>query len=214
MAAQFETSPLIFELTRLRGVDTSYFGGAVGVTGQPLPIITAVGPKPVTNVGAIGVAENWGVAVAIPAVPEVVWVVVQMEVVLGNAGASPPLRMAYWMAGEIGDMDEFTGPVISQGLAPGAAAGEPGQPPDYRPASAGDNTRLIPLSGRPASLWLPLDPDLTAGGWTSIFNANAGAVGVAAGVWDLDLTGVRLIGYPVNYWDTGALWANTQGRGS
>ncbi len=209
MANIFETDGA-FTITRLRTDDTAYLQGAVRPLGFAAnPIALAEGPVVTGPTVAPGNAESWTLAVTMPAAPEVVWVVVEGNIKMGQNPATGSLVADMWlfMFGDLTDGAALRGPIFGPGVDIAQA---------INVASAGGFVRSIQLSTNnvPRSVWIPLDPDQTSAGWTPLFHTRMGATAVAPNELLVDLSHVRMVGYPVNLWGTGALWDGTRLRGS
>ncbi len=210
MAGVFEQAGT-FTITRLRTVDAAYLQGAIQPAGPlPLPIAMARGPAAILGPGStITDNEGWGVEVAIPAAPDVVWVIINAEVVISMDQSTGTLLVnSYLFAfGTVAGKDNMTGPVFGPGTLSGVHI--------TTGTGAVFDSYLQPLvPAVTAGLWHPLDPDRTANG-SSMYNVvRVGST--APGVDDLrlDLSQVLLLGYPTNIWNTAALWDGTRTRGS
>jgi len=214
MADVFETIG-DFVITRLRSEDVPYLAGAVSSeAGGSIPVAIARGPVFDGPGSAVGVGDSWGVAVTMAPTPDVIWVIIEaqvdvlLEALIGNVAA-----MALITFGNIAQTDETRGPIFD--LAPTTRV-VPG---------VGTNFGSVAYSSAAAarSLWMPLDPiprtqpknyPGTVEGWTMVLAVVNGAVALAQDDVRVDMTRVVLLGYPVNAWNTGALWEATAFRGS
>ncbi len=197
-----------FNITRLRTTDPTFLSGAVvGLVELPPPLVVAVGPQVIGPVaGAVGSSERWVVGVAGAAHPDVVWVCVSAQWSLLRVDASLVARSHLFMIGDIVDIDNTRTPVFGNGTL---VASSPG-------ASGGTFSSIdTPADGAAVkSLWIPIDPALTRDGWTTVLDTLMGSTGPGQLDIQLDLSQVVLLGYPINAWGTGALWAPTANRGS
>lgn len=203
MAARIENLGT-FEIERLRAPGTSYFEGATqGLGLEPVPIVLAKGPEAVLVGGTITAGETWALGVAVPAVPEVMWVLITANVMIFSVTASPPTLISIFTQGDTADLDNTQGPVFvdpaPKQLVPGTASG--------------DFSSVTSMEGS-LGHFVPIDPVDTSAGFFMVLHVTAGATGPTIGQWRADLSNVLLAGYPVNYWDTGRLWQNTLRRGS
>lgn len=189
----------------LRTVNPSYLSGVwTGAGDPPLPIAIATGPDNIVINNTVTDAAWWGVTVPMPALANVMWVLTSADIRLRwEVSLGPPSRLAFFARGVLTDVDDTQGPVKAAGLTsyvagvPGTFAGVTG------PVDDGTSATRI---------WEPLDPAGTVGGFTPMGIArNDLSASVTAGDWELDMSGVRFIGYPVNYWGTGHLWATAMG---
>ncbi len=197
-----------FTLTRLRSTDASYLRGAVRPLGPtPIPTILATGPQVVGPGSILGVSTWWGLGIEVPAVPEVVWVVVGMDFSLKKAVGVGNLEIAYLMVfGDVADVDNVRGPIAGAATLSTIAPGATGTFVDLT---------AVKDPARPSQMWVPLDPADTSSGWHfGLAVLTSAAAGAGVGELSVDLSSVRLIGYPVNLWNTGAMWAGMAGRGS
>ncbi len=193
-----------FGLQRLRSSDTSYLRGATqALGGDPEPIVVATGPASVTNTSAVGASEVWGLGVTMPAVPEVVWVLVSARPTVQSNAVFSPVNLFFLTQADVTDTDLIAGPYLAQ---LGATA-------TFTPGAAGTHNIVGPTLGAD-SLWVPVDPAATSNGWTPGISATAGTTGPGIAAWRADMRQVIFLGYPVNYWDTGKIWGNMARRGS
>jgi len=204
-----------FAVTRLRSEDTPYLQGAIDSLGPAaIPTVIARGPVFDGPSGAVGAVDWWRVAVTMPAVPEVIWVMIRTQIfLLLDAGISAPARFGLLTFGNITEVDEARGPFFNFG---GTTIFEPGAGTNWLQLLAGAATEGD-------QRWIPLDPlprtgpnyTGTVNGWTMILSIRAGTPnGPAQDDIRVDMTQVILLGYPVNAWNTGTLWAGTAFRGS
>lgn len=208
MASIFETSG-DFIITRLRTEDPTYLSGAISsAIALPPPLALARGPKILGPIGTVTATQWWVNAVTLAALPDVVWVLLTDEISIAvEAGDSFFTSVFLTVFGDVDNSDEYSNPI----LGPGST---------LVGISVGDQTGEafavvgVPATPRPRQLWIPLDPENTKDGWTMLVSAFAGATPPAAGDARIDMSGVTLVGYPSNAWNTGALWAPVSSRGS
>ncbi len=200
-----------FTVARLRSTDTTYLSGAVKSSFPFLPVAIATGPI-ITGPVSTGLVdgETWGVAVPVPSTPDVMWVVAytgyNMKLEAAVSKPSSSFLVAFM---DVADQDNLKGPILGgMGLAP----------VQFVPGAAGGTFTTIIASNTPSlkstALWVPLDPDDTSAGWNFGVTFEAGTTGPGVDDIEIDLRGVVLVGYPVNAWNTGALWAAVGARGS
>lgn len=208
MASIFETAG-DFVVTTLRTADPTFLSGAVATTRPlPPPQVFARGPKIIGPIGTVTATQWWVNAVTMPALPDVVWVLLTDEINIAvELGDSFFTSVFLTVFGDVDNSDEYTAPILGPGsslvgISTGDATGEAF-------AVVG-----VPSTPRPKQLWIPLDPERTKDGWTMLVSSFAGATPPAAGDARIDMTGVTLVGYPSNAWNTGALWAPVSSRGS
>lgn len=211
MANCYDASAGEFTVNRLRTADAAYLAGVDRPSTLPEPIVVARGPfitGPQANL--IGNSDTWVCGAKVPAMADVVWVLV-------NADAH--LRMP--SSADVVD----TLSIFPRGVVTNAAYLEGPQlgPADHLQvltvASGGTNPYCVcykSTSGRGNGLFLPLDPAFTRLGWDvlAVVEATAGGGGIAQNAARLDMLEVRLIGYPANVWGTGGLEAVAAFRGS
>ncbi len=196
-----------FDLTRLRSQDVPYLSGAVSSRGEkPIPVALARGPQVLGPGSAVGISEWWSVGVAIPATPEVAWVMVNGDYTMKSTALIPiPNRSFLFAFGDVANVDNFRGPVLGIGTEVATAVAD----------SGGDFTTInVPEKPRPKSLWIPLDPADTSAGWTVVITTLMGATATAADDISIDMSQVLFLGYPVNAWNNGDLWSGAAYRGS
>ncbi len=196
-----------FTVTRLRSRDVSYLRGAVRPVGDaPIPIALARGPQVTGPGSATTGGATWSVGVTIAPNPDVAWVLISGEYNIKRAaGPSIPLQSYLFTFGDITDIDNTRGPILGMGEPLGSSL-----------AGTGGSFAAIdlPVTPRNQQLWVPLDPVVTAGGWTPVISVLLGATPPGVDDFQIDMSQVLLVGYPVNAWNTGALWAGTAFRGS
>lgn len=197
-----------FSVQRLRTTDTSFLQGAVRPELGTPPIAIATGPLVAGPVaGIVGAGEFWVVGVSVPAARDVMWIATDLNftIAVDTATSSQPASAYIAAIGDIADSDAVRGPIVgSSNLT------------NFNPGTGGTFDRVAADDDKTyPSIWAPLDPTSTVGGFTMIVSvlANAGTA-IAVGEHRIDLTRVRLVGYPVNLWNTGVLWASTNARGS
>ncbi len=202
MAARIENLGT-FEIERLRTTGTTYPSGAINEIGsEPEPIARAFGPEGILVGGTVTAGETWALGVAVPAVSEVVWVVVRANVMIFGVTASAPVLMSIFTQGDTADLDNTEGPVF---IDP--------SPRQLVPGTAGSFSSVTSMEGA-TGLFVPIDPAATSAGFFMVCHTTAGSTGPTVGQWSANLRNVILLGYPVNYWKTGKLWQNTLRRGS
>lgn len=205
MADSFETNGT-WTIERLRGTDTSYLDGSGRPNAAAQPIAIATGPR-IQNTGAVGASDRWNAGQTVAANAEILWVVVSDGLAPATAATATCGigRATWWPIGDVTDGDAFRGPVLGIGSLT-----------QERVASGG--TFIWQAAGTPAiyprGLWIPLDPDLTKSGFTTVTCVQVTAAAAAAGDVNLDMSGCKMIGFPVNFWGTGQLWAPNGFRGS
>jgi len=198
-----------FQITRLRAQNTAYLSGAVAsIEPLPAPVALARGPDDILGPKtAVTVGATWAVGVTMPAVPEVIWVLIRVGFTVKKvAGINPHVEGYVFVFGDVTDIDNFHGPVLGHGQQISTTA----------PAAAGTFTSIDVADPAPGTqVWVPLDPADTSAGWTVVIAMEQGAV-TPPGIDDLriDASEILLLGYPTNAWNTGALWAQTAYRGS
>lgn len=196
----------IFTIERLRTVDAAYLAGAIKpLGGPPSPIAIARGPRSIVGpLSAITAGAMWGVRVAMPAVPEVVWVVVNGDVTVqaGGAGLVAALNVATF--GAETTPDPTHGPFFGGNLVDVISQGGAGTFDRY--------DLIVPATNR--GIWAPLDPNETSAGWNVEVSVLIGATEPGTSEFSIDLSRFVLIGYPVNAWGSAALWDGVRVRGS
>ncbi len=209
MANIFQTLG-VFSITRLRSRDITFLPGAISSPPYPsLPSVVARGPV-ITGPVSTGLVtgETWGVAVPVPAVPEVVWVIVGTEYHFKLDGpVSTPTNTFMIAFTDVADASNVKGPIISV-IGQDTTA--------FVPGVAGANfDKIVTTLSRPLrSSWIPLDPEDTSDGWNWGVTFVAGTTGPGVDDIEIDMRGVLLVGYPVNFWNTGQLWEHQGQRGS
>lgn len=189
-----------FTVTRLRAPGAAYLSGAVqGIGPTPYPIAIAVGPAAVALGNTVGNDQIWGLGVAMPPAADIVWVLTAANPNLLFATSSLPALLVFAAITDIADNANVRGPIFVNEAPVAWGLGAADQ---LTGIHGGDN------------LWMPLDPAATTLGFDVGFQATAGAAGPTAGEYVADLSQVIFIGYPVNFWGTGALWAKRADRGS
>jgi len=209
MANVFDSNDDVFVVSPLRTQDAAYAAGAVrGNVGRPpQPIAFARGPLEVGGPsGAVGAGEQWCVGYTMPARPDLVWVLVQADpLVRWGDTANEVVGVYYRPIGDPASHSVTRAPVYGPGsnitvLYCASAS--------FLYAAAAD----VP---GPASVWCPLDPNLTVDGFQGVMHVVAnGAAGIAANGLRCKLDHVRYLGYPINAWSTGDLASHYQTRGS
>lgn len=202
-----------FTVQRLRGQDAAYLRGANrpgGIT--PDPVAVALGPQAVRGpaAGNVGAGEYWGVGVSVPAAADVAWVLVGAGYHMRYTSAAGANQKSYLLPyGDVSSVEDTRGPVFGYGTNLGVVVGGSGT--TYVNLSLPDEPKG-PSSG--LGLWFPMDPELTSAGWTVVVLNQVNAAGLAQNLMEIDMSGVRLLGFPVNLWSTGPLWAPVALRGS
>ncbi len=207
MASYYQLSTATpFIVQSLRSERASYLSGAYTAAGPPpLPIAVATGSASVILDNVVTAAAVWGVACQVPARPEIMWVLTNLDCSIKAAsGIALPDRLAAFTFADATNMDLVRGPVKGAGVVgytPGAVTG------DWSAITG-------PLAGdlSASRLWEPLDPDLTKDGFTPMVAARNGASSLVAGDLEADFSQIRFVGYPVNYWGTAHLWASVIGQ--
>lgn len=209
MASQYDASAGTFSFKRLRTGDAAFLAGADRPNQMPNPIAYAEGPF-ITGpqAGAIGANDAWVCGAAVPAAADLCWVVIEAGVHMrASAGQTEIDAINVIPRGVVTNAAYSEGPQ----LGPGNAINT------WTVASGGTNPRIMGASAnRPSeALFIPLDPAWTYLGWDWVVTVVAGAGGgIAQNDARLDMLRCRLVGYPVNVWDTGPLWSTAAMRGS
>lgn len=211
MANCYDAGAGEFTVTRLRTADAAYLQGVDRPSSLPEPIAVARGPfitGPQANL--IGASEFWVAGASVPALGDVVWVVVNADLHLRMpSGADVVERLFLFPRGTVTNAAYLEGPQMGPGTnvatVPVASGGT-------CPFVAGVNSPRDSSRG----LFLPLDPSWTSIGWDMVVvvEATAGGGGIAQNAARLDMLEVRMIGYPANVWGTGGLDAVAAFRGS
>lgn len=195
-----------YTITRLRGPDAAFLAGATRPVGLPDPIAIAEGPANVVGPsGIVTTGEFWVVGSSIAAAPDLVWVLIAADILVkfDSAVSSDPTISYFYPRGNIAVPNDYLAPALGSATL---------SIMDFVPgAGLAANSALSP--SRSGALWVPLDPVNTTAGFTSVhILSNGGSFSVND--VDLDLRGVRFLGYPANVWGTGGLWAPAASRGS
>ena len=192
-------------IERLRGTDSSFLDGAGRPAAPAQPIAIATGPK-IQNIGTVGASNFWITTQSIAKNDEILWVVVADGLVGGGRASAGIDQISWWPIGDHSDGDAIYGPTLGPSQVIGNLAASGG---NFRSQYAGDP------ANNPRGTWIPLNPELTDGGFSSLVALTANAGGsAAAGDLQVDMTGCKMIGFPVNFWNTGQLWAPNAFRGS
>lgn len=211
MANAYDASAGTFSVQRLRTADAAYLQGVDRPATLPEPVAVARGPfitGPQANL--IGNSDIWACGAAVPALPDVVWVMVNADAHLRlPAGADVVERIFLFPRGVVTNAAYLEGPQLGPGTNVATLACASGGTCPYVCAS---NTARDTARG----LFLPLDPSFTRLGWdvVTIVECTAAGGGIAQNAARLDLLEVRLVGYPANAWGTGGLQAVAAFRGS
>lgn len=209
MADAYETAATPFTILRLRSTDTAYLPGAVRPVEGVLPSAVAYGPRVNGPSSAVGALERWVLGLTVPSTPELVWVLVSNKYLFLSTSAVSAIAGSYMAPiGDPTDGSATRGPLYSLGdnierRGPLASAGSNYKYVHYSPDAVAD------------SCWVPLEPEQTVDGFqvnivTRVGTPNGPGINTAR----IDAEQIRFVGYPVNLWNTGALWAGTPLRGS
>lgn len=208
MANQYDAGAGTFDVTRLRTSDAAYLAGVDRPSSLPEPIAIARGPF-VTGpqAGDVGAGDSWVAGLSVPAMGDVVWVVVNGNLHLRQAAASAEVDAIHlFPRGSVTNAAYFEGPELG-----------PGTILEQTIVASGGTNPLVDM-GRapytPQGLFLPLDPAWTAIGWEMVAVVVAGSAILSQNTARLDCLEVKLIGYPANVWGTGGLHAVSAFRGS
>jgi len=206
MADQFDAGYTEYELTWLRSPGQPELAGR-GTSRLGAPLVLAQGPSYVVGAAnPLAANEVWNFGVRIPAMGDVAWVMVGVDVsLMARATADLPDQV-------------YVAPIASIGTSGGVYA------PVYGPgtsltthviAAATYPILFAPTDPRPQSIFHPIDPQLTTRvPWDTGVMMQAPAAGLGANDWWVRLRGLRAIGFPIQAWYTGALWDVTTQRGS
>lgn len=207
MASVAENITTAFKIRLLREIarrtqDESRYGAEASATGQlPKPIAYAYGQSIVgPQAGAIGASEWWNLGVPVPAQPNILWVLIDAEwTVFGPSSGAAPVNMAMFPIGDAGSNDATIGPA----RGPFTSVSHITVPAVTRTvATSGNGT----TPQQTAMIWDPLDPERTKDGFHLHFVLNVGASGIAQNGYRIDVSRVRLLGYPVAAWHSRELW--------
>lgn len=206
MASVFDSNHDTFDLQPLRTTDASYLGGATRGAMMPQPSMLAIGPSNVAGPSAaVGGSEYWMCGIAMPAHPELVWVVASVAVLVHYGSTVSQIQMYYWL------------PKADPTNA------EEARPPFYGPgsnltgvfiANAGQYQATGPDVTNPTTTWLPLQPADTELGFQGALLAQAPAAGWGINDLRVEMSSIRYLGFPVNAWETGALHSYYGQRGA
>lgn len=197
-----------FTIERLRMDDAAQLQAAVRPAGQlPQPLAIARGPVIVGPLSAVGDSEQWVVGLAVPAAPDIAWVMVRADFIVKEDAA---------VASQIPNVALFPiGGITSSALLQGPAFGTDTMLHRNTVASAGTFVFASnPPTDAGKGIWLPLDPDDTASGWFVLFTMRMGTTAPGTSDVEVDFRGVTFLGYPTNVWGTSMLWQNLAFRGS
>jgi hypothetical protein len=205
--ANIEDAGGTFTLERLRSADAARLGAATsGVSAGPLqlPVVRGVGPDYDGPSGTQIAGEHWIVRFAVPAVPEVCWVVSRVLPQLLAKFSGQWDNMGVWAGVDAANATwRRSGPVWSSPLAAIRID-----------ATATYDWAYVPTTVNQAtSLSQPLDPEDTKDGFDVAVSV-AAAAAVAADDAALCVAGIELLGYPVNLWGTGLIAGRSALRGS
>lgn len=191
-----------FTVQRLRSwnprIDAA--GAVVGSPYLPQPIAVAKGPSGIVPASAVGANEYLINFVPVPAVPDVCWVVAQgapnvrRDVTLAADTVSRYAAMCF--GSNVGGL-AWDGPLLAAGGCQTVLITD-GTSFEYLDYLTPDDSVF--------NCWSPLDPADTKDGWTMGVSLRAGTSGFGINSLRLSLKETILLGYPVNYWDTGAIW--------
>lgn len=206
MADVYETMTDGFTIRRTlsdAGVDARRGYGAVrGVSELPAPIAVMKGPANVNGpTSQVGAGDWWVVDIPLPQNEDIAWVLVSSSwAVAGASGAYAQLSL-------LGQGVAGSGVTKKVPLGSGALTYYTAAQSAYQGWYVPDGMDAPP--GQP--LWLPIDPDdlssATTGALTANFSMEAsGAATINANTTWVNLELVRLIGYPRQFWDNGAIF--------
>lgn len=197
------------QIRRLRSPDASYLVGATLPVLGSYPIAACFGTTVESNTVAVPAGDWWVKDYPIPAAPDIVWAMVRAQIVLQSDGTpGVPQSMHLFARGAYADDAAARAPVWGNLAWSEVLVANAGSYP-YRVVAS------YPDAHNPANTyWCPLDPALTKDGWNLTLSIHAdGTTGAAIGEWATDPRDWLLLGYPVNLWGTGPMWAPMTQRG-
>lgn len=204
MASVYETATTPFTQRRTRsGAPRALddFGQVTGIKRLPNPIAVMQGPINLTGPGsAVGANEYWSVDIPVPAVPDVAWVLTNATWLLALDGREPTRAALHLFGqGNGGSAVTFRTPLGANTVT------------TYL-ASDGAYERMgVVLGQMPNHVWLPIDPTDTNGGWNANLVVQADGSGLSTNACFVNLADVHLVGFPISYWDNGALFMGGYG---
>lgn len=197
-----------FEVTLLRGRDASDLAAAVRPRpGTPNPVAIATGPRILGPSSAVGAGDTWGVGVRVDGYPNLCWVVRSLDTwLMSKSTMTTPDRVVVAAEASVSAAETSQGPFLHYSSLT-AVAGSSGGTYNTLNINTGWAASATPVT----DLWWPLRPSLTVDGWrVGVWVIAASGGGIAIDDAYLDMQNCLLLGYPVNMWNTGALWAHGQ----